>query len=113
LLPRTIGRQIQMVMAMERTLCLLEEDEPSDAHLLVSVMMHDGIKLRLTGFKDANNTAVTVLNIIEIYNDSSLLDLTFLIFSIDSPDKILGKKFMPSLKDYRFYLIIVRRLPLK
>jgi hypothetical protein len=75
--------------------------------------MHDGIELRLTGFKDASTTAVTVLNTIEIHDDGSLLDLMFLIFGIDSPNEILGKEFMPSLKDYRFYLITVRRLFLK
>jgi hypothetical protein len=75
--------------------------------------MYNGIKLRLTGFKNASATAATVLNIIEIYNDGSLLDLTSFIFNIDSPNEILGKEFILSLKDYRFYLIIVRRLFLK
>jgi hypothetical protein len=76
-------------------------------------MMHDSIKLRLTGFKDVSVTAAIVLNTIKIHNDGFLLDLTFFIFSINSPDKILEKEFVLSLKDYRCYLITVRRLFLK
>jgi hypothetical protein len=76
-------------------------------------MMHDSIELRLTGFKDASATAAIVLNTIEIHDDGSLLDLTSLVSSIDSPDEILGEEFVPSLKDYRFHLMTVRRLPLK